>query len=222
MSRLSLALSPNTAPVSFDHLHRLTGALHKWLGANDAHDGISLYSFGWLSGAKRAGGGLQFPGGAQWSVSFLDDALADRLRQGIRRDPEALAGMRVYEIRERVTPGFGPAARFLVDGAVLTRQTRDDGGRDHLTYRDEAADHTLTRTLRTRLDAAGLADDAHRTSVAFDRSFEKARTKLVTLKGTRYRTSECPVIVEGTPAAVQAAWLLGVGELTGMGLGALK
>lgn len=220
--RLHLRLSPNTAPVPFDHLHHLTGALHKWLGENSVHDGLSLYSFGWLKGAKPVKHGLQFPGGAGWSVSFLDDDLGDRLRQGIRRDPEALAGMRVYEIRELITPGFGPAARFLVDGAVLTRRNRDDGGRDHLTYRDEAADETLTRTLRTRLAAAGL-DGAHlETTVRFDRSFEKARTKLVTLRGTRYRTSECPVVVEGTPEAVRSAWLVGVGELTGMGLGALQ
>lgn len=220
--RLHLKLSPNTEPVPFDHLHRLTGTLHKWLGENDAHDGLSLYSFGWLGGAKPVGKGLQFPGGAEWSVSFLSDELSDRLRGGIRQDPALFAGMRVYEIRELITPGFGPAAQFQVDGAVLTRQNRDDGGRDHLTFRDEAADETLTRTLRTRLDAAGLADDARQTAARFDRSYDKARTKLVTLKGTRYRTSECPVIVEGTPAAVRAAWLLGVGELTGMGLGALK
>ena len=222
MSRLQLQLSPNTAPVPFDHLPKLTGAVHKWLGENDVHDGLSLYSFGWLSGAKRVGNGLQFPGGASWNVSFLSDDLADQLRSGIRRDPIALSGMRVYEIREQITPGFGPAARFYVDGAVLTRQRRDDGGRDHLTFRDPAADETLTRTLRTRLSAAGM-DGAHLgTTVRFDRSFDKARTKLVTLKGTQYKTSECPVVVEGTPGAVQAAWLLGVGELTGMGLGALK
>ncbi|MEM1044343.1 MAG: CRISPR-associated endoribonuclease Cas6 [Bacteroidota bacterium] len=220
--RLHLKLSPNTAPVPFDHLHWLTGVLHKWLGKNEAHDGLSLYSFGWLGGAKPVGEGLQFAGGAEWRVSFVSDDLSDRLRAGIRQDPTVLAGMRVYEIREQITPGFGPAARFLVDGAVLTRQNRDDGGRDHLTYENEAADETLTRTLRTRLDAAGLVDDARQTTARFDRTYDKARTKLVTLKGTRYRASECPVIIEGTPAAVQAAWLLGVGELTGMGLGALK
>ena len=222
MSRLHLRLSPNTATVPFDHLPRLTGALHKWLGENSVHDGLSLYSFGWLSDAKPVGGGLQFPGGAGWNVSFLSDDLSDRLRAGIRRDPLALAGMRVYEIREQVTPGFGPSSRFLVDGAVLTRRNRDDGGRDHLTYRDDAADETLTRTLRHRLAEADL-DGVHLdTTVRFDRSFDKARTKLVTIKGTRYKASECPVIVEGTPDAVRAAWLVGVGELTGMGLGALK
>ena len=220
--RLVLRLSPNTAPVSFDHLHQLTGTLHKWLGENEAHDGLSLYSFGWLSGARPVSGHLQFPGGSEWSVSFLQDDLSDRLRLGIRQDPTVLSGMRVYEIREQITPGFGPAARFAVDGAVLTRRTRDDGGRDHLTFRDADTDESLTRTLRRRLETAGLEGEHLDTTVRFDRDYEKARTKLVTLKGTRYRTSECPVIVEGTPETVQAAWLVGVGELTGMGLGALK
>lgn len=50
--RLHLRLSPNTTPVSFDHLHQLTGALHKWLGENEVHDELSLYSFGWLSVRK--------------------------------------------------------------------------------------------------------------------------------------------------------------------------
>ena len=220
--RLNLRLSPNTEPVPFDHLHRLTGALHKWLGENEVHDGLSLYSFGWLSVGKPRGKGLQFSGGAEWNVSFLSDEAADRLRIGVRKDPLVFAGMRVFEIREQITPDFGPAARFYVDGAVLTRRNRDDGGRDHLTFEDAASDETLTRTLRRKLTTAGLNGDHLMTTVRFDRSFEKARTKMVTLKGIGYRTSECPVIVEGTPQAVQAAWLIGVGEMTGMGLGALK
>ena len=222
MPRLHLRLSPNTEPVPFDHLPRLTGALHKWLGENDLHDGLSLYSFGWLSGGKRRGNFLQFAGGAGWNVSFLSDTEADRLRQGIRRDPLVFAGMRVFELREQITPGFGGTARFLVDGAVLTRQNRDDGGRNHLTFEDPASDATLTRTLRRKLIQAGAEDSNDSVTVRFDRSYEKARTKLVTIKGTEYRTSECPVIVEGPVEAVRAAWLLGVGELTGMGLGALK
>ena len=222
MARLSLSLSPNTEPVPFDHLHRLAGAVHTWLGENEAHDEMSSYTYGWLRGARRVGDGLQFPGGAEWAVSFLSDALSDQLRAGVRRDPLVFSGMRVYEIREQITPGFGPAARFFVDGAVLTRQNRDDGGRDHLTFRDEAAGDTLTRTLRHRLRAAGLDGDHLEATADFDRSYEKARTKMVSVKGTQYRTSECPVVVRGTPEAVQAAWLMGVGELTGLGLGALK
>lgn len=47
--RLNLRLTPNEEPVPFDHVHNLTGAIHKWLGKNDLHDKISLYSFGWLN-----------------------------------------------------------------------------------------------------------------------------------------------------------------------------
>ena len=228
--RLHLKLSPNTAPVPFDHLHQLTGTLHKWLGENDVHDGLSLYSFGWLHGGRKRTdrpkefeyGYLTFPSGAEWSVSFFSDEAADRVRKGIRKDPLVTNGMRVFEIREQITPDFGPAARFLVDGAVLTRRNRNDGGRDHLTFEDSAADTTLTRTLRRKIETAGLGDGHDQVTVGFDRDYRKARTKLVTIKGIEYRTSECPVIIEGTPEAVQTAWLVGVGEMTGMGLGALR
>ena len=218
--RLNLRLSPNTEPVPFDHLHQLTGALHKWLGENDVHEGLSLYSFGWLGGGKRVGEGF-----SSLEVRVVRLLSLRRARTGsgsasarIRPCSPGCASMRSAS-RSRQIRSSRP---LLVDGAVLTRRNRDDGGRDHLTFRDAAADEMLTRTLRRRLEAAGFKGDHLDATVRFDRSFEKARTKLVTIKGTQYRTSECPVIIEGTPEAVQAAWLLGVGELTGMGLGALK
>lgn len=64
--RLNLRLAGNTAPVPFDHLHQLTGALHKWLGDdNPQHDRLSLYSFGWLDGAQPRDRSLAFPRGAE-------------------------------------------------------------------------------------------------------------------------------------------------------------
>lgn len=50
--RLHLKLSANSQPVNFNHLPVLAGALHKWLGPNSEHDGLSLYSFSWLQGAR--------------------------------------------------------------------------------------------------------------------------------------------------------------------------
>lgn len=220
--RLVLSLSPNTEPVPFDHLHRLTGALHKWLGANDVHDGLSLYSFGWLRGARMRDGALDFPRGTAWTVSFVNLDLGKQLLEGLLGDPEITCGMQVQEVHLAEAPPFGSSHRFLVDGAVLTRRNRDDGGRDHLTFEDPAADETLTRTLRRKLVAAGLEEDAENTRVRFDRAWGGAKRKVVALKGIRYRTSVCPVIIEGTPEALQFAWLAGVGELTGSGLGALR
>jgi CRISPR-associated endoribonuclease Cas6 len=220
--RLNLRLSSNSEPVPFDHLHQLTGTLHKWLGENEVHDGLSLYSFGWLRNARVHRGALDFRGGTTWTISFADPSLGKRALAGIMDDPDVTCGMEVREVQLEESPAFDSEHRFLVDGAVLTRRNRDDGGRDHLTFEDPTSDETLTRTLHRKLTAAGMAEDAEHTRVRFDRAWEGAKRKVVTLKGIQYKTSVCPVIVEGSPEAVLFAWLAGVGELTGSGFGALR
>jgi CRISPR-associated endoribonuclease Cas6 len=220
--RLNLRLTANTEPVSYNHLHRLTGALHKWLGWNEAHDGLSLYAFGWLQGGQSADGHLTFPRGATWRVSFYDTDRAKQLLDGIMQDPTVTAGMRVFEVKEQAVPQFSGCYRFKVDAPVVARRTRDDGSRAYLTWEDEAADAVLTRVLRRKLAAAGL-EEAHRDArVQFDRTYRGARTKLAAIKGVKHKGSLCPVVVEGTPEAVRFAWQVGVGELTGSGFGALK
>ncbi|MDT7858122.1 CRISPR-associated endoribonuclease Cas6 [Rubrivirga sp. S365] len=218
--RLRLALSPNTEPVPFDHLHRLTGALHKWLGENDAHDGLSLYSFGWLSGGRARSGHVQFEGGAGWTLSFCDPALAKRALGGLVAEPSVLCGMEVLEAQVVPEPALDPEHRFLTASPVLTRRTRDDGGRDHLRWDDSAADDTLTRTFHTKLQAAGLPTDG--ASVGFDRSFGGAKTKLCRFKGNAYRANACPVVATGSPDQLRLLWLAGAGEMTGSGFGALR
>ncbi len=220
--RLNLRLTGNTEPVPFNHLHRLTGALHKWLGENALHDGLSLYSFSWLKGAEAENGHLAFPRGAAWRVSFHDADGAKRLIEGIMRAPEVFAGMRVFEVKEQAVPSFSGCYRFLVDGPVLARRTRDDGSRAYLLSGDEAADAVLTRILRRKLEKAGF-DGTHREAeVQFDRTYRRAHTKLAEVKGTKHKGSICPVVLTGTPEAVRFAWTVGVGELTGSGFGALR
>jgi len=221
--RLNLKLTGNTKPVPFNHLHWLTGRLNRWLVDNAMHDATSLYSFGWLEGAKPRSGALHFPRGASWRISFYDASVSNRLIAGILRDPEVFAGMRVFEVQEQATPQFGGCVRFLTDrGPILARQKRDDGTTAHLLYDDEAADAALTRVLRWKLKQAGFGPDHLDAEVQFDRTFQRARTKKCTIKGIHYKASECPVVVTGTPEAVQFAWLVGVGELTGSGFGALR
>ena len=221
--RLKLYLTGNTAPVPYDNLHQLTRTLHKWLGRNNGlHDALSLYSFGWLQGAIPQNGHLTFPRGAMWQLSFYDPGAAKQVLAGILRDPEVAWGMRVHEVREEAVPAFGGVHRFKVDGPVLARTKRPDGSRAYLLWNDRAADEAITQVLRRKLVAAGF-DGAHlEAEVAFDRTYPKARTKLAEIKGTKHKGSECPVIVKGTPESVRFAWLVGVGELTGCGFGALK
>jgi len=225
--RLNLTLSPNTEPVSFNHLHKLTGTLHKWLGPdNDLHDGPSLYSVGWLKGGQKDGDFLTFPEGARWRLSFFDERAAKSVLEGILDDPSVFAGMRVTEAQQQTTPAFSGGYRFEVDGPVLARRRRDDGSREYLLYDDERADAALTRTLRRKIEAAGLDIDPSEVKVRFDRGYDGADTKLATIEkdghAIKHRGSECPVIVEGPPEASRFAWCVGVGELTGSGFGALR
>jgi CRISPR-associated endoribonuclease Cas6 len=225
--RLNLQLTANTEPVPFNHLHRLTGFLHRCIGENDLHEGLSLFSFGWLQGGRQHDAEhLTFPQGAAWRVSFHDPDAAKHLIDGLMQNPQVFGGdygMRVYEVKEQETPSFSGCYRFKLDRApVIARRRRDDGSREYLLADDEEADAVMTRLLRRKLEKAGY-DEKHRdASVQFDRTYQNAHTKLAEVKGTQHKGSVCPVVVEGTPEAVRFAWQVGVGELTGSGFGALR
>lgn len=221
--RLQLHLTPNTEPVPFNHLHQLTGALHKWLGPNDAHDQMSLYSFGWLRGAESRNGSLRFPKGAQWNISFYDDDKARQLLLGMLNEPSVAYGMNIFEIREVDPPLFRPGHHFATDGSsIVVRQKRPDGSRAYLLWDEPATDEALTQSFRRKLSTAGFTGTHLDARLRFDRTYANARTRKITIKGTHHRGSECPVIVEGTPDALYFAWTVGLGELTGSGFGALR
>lgn len=105
--RLHLRLSPNERPVPFDYQHYLTSAFHKWLGANDLHDRLSLYSLSWLYEGRARGGALEFPRGAHWFLSVFDESLVEPLVNSALRDPKICCGMRVQRIEQQATPRFG-------------------------------------------------------------------------------------------------------------------
>ena len=222
--RLQLHLTPNTQPVPFDHLHCLTGAIHKWLGPNnDLHDGLSLYSFGWLRGGESRKNGLSFPKGAVWSISFFEDDSARKLLKGLLNEPSVAFGMDVLEVQEVAPPDFQSKHHFLTDGsAIVVRQKRSDASREYMLWDNPVTDEVLTQSFRRKLSAAGFLGDDLNAQVRFDRAYANARTRKITIKGTQHRGSECPVIIEGTPDTQYFAWTAGLGELTGSGFGALR
>lgn len=223
--RLHFTLSPNTETVPFDYQHYLTGRFHAWLGENDVHDAMSLYSLSWLHGGvtirdgKRIEGGLDFPQGARWFISAHDETLLQKIADGALRKSAVCCGMNVTEIRTQRTPDFGPRFCFKAGSPILARSKEVDGRVTHYTHADPEVDAVLTQTLRHKLDAAGL--DSATAKVQFDHTYRNAKTKLVTIKGIGNRCTVCPVIVEGSPETVQFAWNVGVGHLTGNGFGSL-
>lgn len=229
--RLHFTLSPNVDPVPFNYQHKLTGVFHKWLANNDLHDKISLYSLSWLDGSRRVRNRLEFQNGAKWFVSFYEDRYAERLVEGALRDPEMFCGMRVERIEQQQTPDFGASYKFKVASPVFIKgkQSADGKPPHHYLYCEPEADEIMTKTLIHKMDAANnqsnealFTDTDKQIKISFDREYEGAKIKLVRIKETDHKSSVCPIIVEGTPAAVQFAWNVGIGNGTGSCFGSLK
>jgi len=219
--RLHFTLGPNQQSVPFAYQHFLTGALHKWLGPNDLHDRLSLYSLSWLDGSRMRGDALEFPRGARFFISLHDESLVETIVNNALADPEVCCGMRVARIEQQATPRFGDRHTFKVGSPVLAKSKEIDGKVKHYIFSDPEADATLTATLRHKLDRAGLGAPHNQATVSFDKTYRNPKTKLVTIKDIHNRATICPVTVEGTPEAVAFAWNVGVGNGTGSGFGSL-
>jgi len=225
--RIYLHLSPNREPVPFNYQQYLVGAFHKWLGQNELHDDISLYSLSWLTHLgnprfkiNKAKTGLIFPQGAEMFISSPLQDLHKKAVDGIFKDQHINWGMHVTEVRMKPTPDFGEHHRFLAQSPILIKKHVD--GEKHQTYyypTDEESNGYLTETMQSKLSRAGLPTDV---SVAFDSKYHKPIIKKVRYRNLDIKGTVCPVIVAGEPRAVQFAWEVGVGHSTGIGFGALN
>ncbi len=220
--RIYLHLTPNTEPVPFNYQPALVGAFHKWLGENELHDEISLYSLSWLRGGalRKDNKGFDFKKGATFCISSPLESLHHKAVTGVFKDQDIRWGMRVAEVRLCPTPDFGPDHRFLTQSPILVKRNRPEGnGQQFYFPADPEANEFLTDTLQSKLQKFGL--DKHAT-IAFDDSYPNPKVKLIEYKGIRIKASYCPVIVKGDPQAVAFAWEVGVGNSTGIGFGALR
>lgn len=219
--RLHFDLSPNQEPVPFDYQHFLIGVFNKWLGNNEQHDEISLYSLSWLYQGFARNGALEFPKGARWFISVYDESLIPKMTDSILAQPDVCCGMRVIKTVQQKTPDFDDTYTFKVGSPVLAKSKMIEGKVKHYIFSDAEANEILTATLRHKMDIAGLSPANKKVNVRFDSKYKYPRTKLVRIKDIGNRASICPVIVEGIPEAVAFAWNVGVGHGTGSGFGSL-
>lgn len=216
--RLHLDLTPNLKQVPFNNIPTLVGTLHKWLGKNQWHGKIALHSFSWLGGSRRANGGLNFPQGATWFISSVDEEFIKRLVNGIQQDPAVNFGLSVCRITIQEDPIFTDTHSFRVASPILIKRREGERVR-HYIFSDEQADQLLTETLTTKLRTAGI--DYEGVNVFFNKDYTAAKTKLVNYDGINNRASLCPVTIKGTPEQLAFAWNVGIGNSTGVGFGAL-
>jgi CRISPR-associated endoribonuclease Cas6 len=190
------------------------------------HDGLSLYSLGWFQGGGARNGALHFPHGATWFISAPDTSDGNRLLETIAasalRSPQVCNGMEVVEIYSQSTPEFGSPCIFKANSPIFIRGEKEGDKEPHILYDDPRADELMTRTLRHKLDKAGLGHLSETVNVCFDRTYKTPKVKLIQVKDSFHkRANVCPVIVEGDEEAVRFAWNCGVGNLTGSGFGSL-
>lgn len=217
--RIHLKINTHNTIIPFDHQHLLTGAIHKWLGWNNEHGDISLYSFSRLDGGKKSKAGLRFENGASFFFSSYHTDLIKRLISGIQADPSMFDGLEVSEVVLQQDPDLANRDLFFAASPVFIKRRVEDRI-DHILYDDPRANTCLKETLVTKLEKAGIADESF--DIRFDTDYPKAGTKLINYKGIGNRTSWCPVYIQGRPETKVFIWNVGLGNSTGIGFGAIK
>lgn len=217
--RIHLKIKTTNKAIPIDHQPLLTGVIHKWLGWNNEHGDISLYSFSQLSGGKFFTDGFKFNRETSFFFSSHEVDLIQKMISGIKSDPTMFYGLTVSEIIIQEDPDLSERTLFNVASPVFLKR-RVGEKIDHIVYGDPRADACLKETLLTKLNKAGLSDESF--DVRFDKSYPKAGTKKITYNNVENRASWCPVIIEGKAETKLFAWNVGLGNSTGIGFGAIK
>ena len=205
--------------IPFDHQPLLVGTIHKWLGWNEEHGKVSLYSFSRLEGGRATNKGLKFEQESTFFFSSHQIELIQKMISGIQSDPSMFLGLTVYEIILQEDPDLSEREHFHIGSPVFIKR-RTGTKVEHILYTDSRSTDFLKETLLTKMAEAGISDDS--LEIYFDTSYTRAGTKKITYNGIQNRTSWCPIIIKGKPETKVFAWNCGIGNSTGIGLGAIK
>ena len=217
--RIYLKIQTQNTIIPFDHQPLLTGTIHKWLGWNEEHGKVSLYSFSQLEGGKATPNGLRFEKGTSFFFNSHHPDLIKKMVAGIQSDPSLFYGLTVMEIIIQEDPDFTDRNLFFTASPVFIKRRVEDQIK-HIRFDDPLAGTYLKETLQTKMEEAGIADESF--EIRFETTYPKAGTKMITYNGIRNRANWCPVIIEGKPETKLFAWNVGLGNSTGIGFGAIK
>ncbi len=217
--RIHLKILAQNGIIPFDHQSMLTGTIHKWLGWNEQHGRLSLYSFSRLEGGKATKQGLELGNESFFFFSSYDPSLVKKLISGIQQDSSMFHGLEVTEIIIQEDPDLSNQDLFFTASPIFIKR-RVGEKVDHILFNDPRANGCLKETLQAKMNEAGLRDDSF--EILFDASYPKAGTKKITYNNIENRTSWCPVLIKGKPETKLFAWNVGLGNSTGIGFGAIK
>lgn len=219
--RIHLKTTANENLVPFNYQNKIVGTLHKWLGENEEHNLMSLYSFSWLHGSVREQNGLNFPKGASWFISFYDAIKVKKIVLDIQKNPEMFAGMRVVDVVIEETPDLSSRELFYLGSPIFIKRAVTPGGEiKYYTFNDVQSAELMTKTLIHKMEIAGLPLD-ETLDISFDLTYAKKKIKFINYRGIRNKANLCPVYIKGKPETKAFAWNVGIGNSTGIGFGSI-
>lgn len=218
--RLYFKLSESTDPIPFNYQHLLTSSINKWLGKdNEEHGKTSPYSFSWIQNTTSSKSGIYLNKDSYFFISSFDEPLLKRILINVLESPSLFYGISIIDIQIIETPQFNSLERFLLSSPILLRKKENNSSK-HVTYKDDDFEDLLTENIKKKLKKANISIEGIK--VSLDKNYRFPKTKLVTYKGIENKTTLAPIIIEGSPEQITFAWLVGIGESTGIGFGALK
>ena len=220
--RLNITISPSRQVVPFVHQRMLAGVIHKWIGENEEHGALSLYSFSRLINAQKGGGGLVFPKGTSFFISAYDRSLLHRIIKGVQKDPTMFGGLVVDEVQILSDPDLSETSRFCCGSPLFVKENVGNNQK-HLLYNDPRSNEVMRRILCKKMDSVGYEYGDF--EIYFDQAYPRASTKIIKYKSKSReianRCNICPVIIKGDQRVKQFAWNVGLGSSTGIGFGAI-
>ncbi len=217
--RIHLKIYSGNNIIPFNHQHLLVGTIHKWLGWNELHGNVALFSFSRLEKGENTKDGLKLGKYSSLFFSAHDKEIIKSLIRGIQNDPEMFNSLMVSEIILEEDPDLSNRDYFYIASPVLVKRKEGERNR-HFLFKEPESDTWLKETLLTKMKLAGLEDDT--LEIQFDRENPRAATKLINYKEIKNRANWCPVIIKGKPETKLFAWNVGIGNSTGIGFGAIK
>lgn len=219
--RILARLKSNTRVIPFNHQHTFVGTIHKWLGINEQHGKLSLFSFSEIQGKEVTKQGYRLMSDSYFFFSAFEEEIVKKIIQGIQKDPTMFDGLAINEVIIMEDPNFEQQTLFWPSSPIFIKRKNEKSNKiDHIIYDDPNSGKYLTETLRHKMDSVGIVDPG--LSIKFEMSLGKQQTRLVHYKNIKNRCSMCPVIIEGNPETKLFAWTVGLGNSTGIGLGSLK
>lgn len=217
--RIHLKIYSGNNTIPFSHQHLLVGTIHKWIGWNEQHGKMALFSFSRLEKGEASQKGLKLGKYSIFFISAHDDAMIKTLIKGIQTDPEMFNGLSVNEIVIEENPNLSEKNCFYLASPVLIKRNVGEKIK-HYIFNDADANKYLKETMQNKMKVAGIDDDSF--DIKFDNSYAMPSTKLIDYDGVKNRANWCPVLIKGKPETKLFIWNVGVGNSTGIGFGAIK